>query len=165
MFQFIIAFLIAASFSILRAQECETALEDAVESFDLKRYKVAIATLTECPPERFLASAQKISGYELLAMAHVAVDAPNAAYAAIDKLLDLHPEYSPQAPRYSPAFKDLVEKVKKDRRQREPGRKSLLRNKWFWLGGLAASSTAAYFIFKKEKPALLPEAPDPPRFP
>lgn len=166
MSQSLLAFLLATSLSFLHAQECETALEDALESFDLRRYTVTIATLTECAPERFLANAQKISGYELLAMAHVAVEEPNPAYAAIDKLLDLQPEYSPQAPRYTTAFKDLVEKVKKDRRQREAGRvKSLLRNKWVWVGGIAASSVAAYFIFKKDEPVLLPEAPDPPNFP
>ena len=57
-----------------------------------------------------------------------------------------------------------VEEVK-DERTRQIA-KPILRNKWFWIGGVTASSVAAFLFFSKNQgSALLPEAPDPPGSP
>jgi hypothetical protein len=162
-FFFLTALMAVCLSSNLFAQQCETALEDALESFAQQRYHLIIALLTDCPPERLVEKTKKIVAYELLARAYFANNQAEAAKAALNLMLDLQPNYEPQPPQYAEEFIRLVEKVKAERARRE-GR-SIFRSKWFWAGGLAASSTAAYFIFKKEKPKLLPEAPDPPRLP
>ncbi|MGH7594879.1 MAG: hypothetical protein ACREOI_00945 [bacterium] len=142
------ALMAACFFSTLPAQECETALEDAMESFAQQRYNQIIGLLTDCPPERLLEKTQKIVAYELLALAYFANSQADSAKAALNHLLDLQPGYSPQAPQYAEEFIKIVEEIKTARARRE-GR-SIFRHKWLWLGGVAASSTAAFFIFKKK---------------
>jgi len=157
------AILATACFSGAQAQDCETALEDALESYDQKKYDETIARLKECPPERILEKAQKINAYELLALAYVAVGHQDSARLAINNLLALHQDYFPQAPSYTGDFIALVEKAKKERQQQEGRNSSIIRNKWFWLGGVAASSVAAMLIVNREEgPGLLPKPPDPP---
>jgi hypothetical protein len=157
------ALMAACFFSNLPAQQCETALEDAMESFAQQRYNQIIGLLTDCPPERLLEKTKKIVAYELLALAYFANDQIEPAKGALNLLLDLQPGYAPQPPQYAAEFIKLVDEIKAARARRES--RSIFRNKWLWLGGVAASSTAAFFIFKKEKTKLLPEAPDPPNFP
>ena len=156
---YLITFL--SLFSNLQAQECETALEDALENFDQQRYNQLIGLLTDCPPERFLERTRKIVAYELLARAYFARTQLDSARASLNHLLDLQPNYAPQPPQYSEEFIKTVDDVKNERARSET--RSIFRNKWFWMGGVAVSSVTAFLIFnKKEGPALLPEAPDPP---
>ncbi len=160
----LIAVMAACFSSNLLAQECETALEDALESFAQQRYNQIIGLLTDCPPERLLERTKKIVAYELLALAYFANNQGDSTKPVLNHLLDLQPSYAPQAPQYTVEFIKIVEEVKAKRAQREGG--SIFRNKWLWLGGgVAASSVAAFLIAKKEKSKLLPEAPDPPNFP
>ncbi len=150
--------------SNLVAQECDTALEEALESFSEQNYTQVIALLTACPPERLLEKIKKTMAYELLAMSYFVSNRVDSAKVALQSLLDLQPGYSPQEPQYKKEFIKIVEEVRNERARHAA--RSLFRNKWFWMSGVAASSVVAFFLFSKEEgPALLPEAPDPPEFP
>jgi hypothetical protein len=161
------ALAFAMCFSAARAQDCETALEDALESYDLRKYDEVIARLTKCVPQLMLEKSQKINAYELLALSYAAVNAPDSASLAMNDLLDLYHDYYPMGPSYTREYVEMVAKVKKKRHWDAPGRRSsIIRNKWFWLGGIAASSAAAIMIIQREKDTgLLPEPPDPPKIP
>lgn len=161
---FIKALLLTALLAVcfnLQAQDCDNALEDALESFGQQRYNLIIALLTDCPPGQMLDKTQKIIAYDLLAQAYFVNSQVDSAKVALNNLLDLQPEYAPQPPQYSEEFIRTVDEVRDESAREEA--KSLFRNKWFWIGGAAASSVAAFLIFSKGgEPALLPEAPDPP---
>ena len=148
--------------SNLFSQDCENALEDALENLGQQRYNMIIALLTDCPPALFLERTQKIMAYELLAQAYFNMNQVDSSRAALNHLLDLQSEFDPRAPQYSEGFIGLLEDVK-DIRARQENR-SILRNKWFWVGSVAVTSVTAFFVFgKKDKTAaVLPEAPDPP---
>ncbi len=147
----------------LSAQECENALEDAFESLGKQNYDQIILLLTDCPPERLLEKTKKILAYELLALAYFNNDRVELTKGALHKLLDLQPGYAPQTPQYTEEFIGLVEEVKNERVQPESG--SIFHNKWFWIGGAAATSVTAFLFFNRQETKVLPEAPDPPDFP
>ena len=132
-----------------------------MESYDQRRYQETIEILSQCSPQRMLERGQKISAYEMLALSYFAVNHHDSARVAADHLLSIDSTYTPQPPRYKPGYIAMTEKIKEEHRKRE--NRSLLRNKWFWLSSLTASSVAAYLIITKDDgPGLLPEAPDPP---
>ena len=155
----LIAFL--ALTSTVMAQECDTALEDAQENFDQQRYNQLIGLLTDCPPGRFLERTRKIVAYELLARAYFGQTQIDSSKAAINRLLDLQPNYAPQPPQYSDEYIKTVDDVKSERARQQP--RSLFRSRWFWIGGATLSSVAAFLVLNQsDGPSLLPEAPDPP---
>ena len=153
---------VCLSFNLL-AQECETTLEDAWESFSQQDYAQIITFLTDCPPELLVDKAQKTLAYDLLSQTYFVTGQVDSAKANLNRLLDLQPDYAPQPPQYSEEFIVMVAQVRRERMRGES--RSMFRNKWFWVGGVAASSVAAFLIFRGGDPALLPEAPDPPGIP
>jgi len=156
-----LALFLTACFSNLLAQDCDTALEDALESFGQRDYIRIITFMTDCPPELLVDKTQKIMAYDLLLQAYFVTGQVDSAKGSLNSLLDLQPDYAPQPPLYSEKFIGMVEQVRKERVQGESA--SIFHNKWFWVGGVAASSVAAFLIFGGSgDPALLPEAPDPP---
>ena len=158
---FIAALLIACSALNLFAQDCDTALEDALESFGQRDYIRIITFMTDCPPELLVDKTQKIMAYDLLLQAYFVTGQVDSAKGSLNSLLDLQPDYAPQPPLYSEEFIVMVEQVKSERMQGEGG--SIFRSTWFWVGGAAVSSVAAFLIFGGSgDPALLPEAPDAP---
>lgn len=147
--------------SNLLAQECEDALEDALESFGQQRYNVIIALLTDCPPARFPDKTQQIMAYDLLAQAYFFNSQSDSVKGTLNRLLDLQPEYTVQPPQYAAEFIGMVEEVKDERARLE--NRSIFRNKWFWIGGVAVTSVTTYFILsRKSASEVLPDAPDPP---
>jgi hypothetical protein len=86
------------------------------------------------------------------------------ASLAINNLLDLCRDYFPMGPPYTREYVEMVTRAEKKRHLDEPGRNgSIIRKKWFWLGGIAASSVAAILIINREEgPGLLPGPPVPP---
>lgn len=147
----------------LFGQDCEAALEDALESFSEQKFDQIITFLTDCPPDRWLEKSQKILGYELLAQAYFEKELLDSAKVALNELLALQPDYSPQPPQYPAGFISTVQAVKDERARKEGG--SLLKNKWFWIGGAAVAAAAVILIAQKpQAEESLPEAPDPPGF-
>ncbi len=147
--------------SVLLGQDCETALEDALENHYQQHYEQVLGILRECPPENWVDKTSKILAYELLALTYSATDSIEAAGEAIHWLLDLQPGYTPQPPQYSTDFIKLVKTIKEVRARRN--QRSVFRNKWFWLGGVAATSAAVFLISNQSNPPdALPEAPNPP---
>ena len=156
-----LSLFLAACFCNLFAQDCDTALEDALESFGQRDYIQIITLMTDCPPELLVDKTQKTMAYDLLLQAYFVTGQVDSAKGSLNSLLDLQPDYAPQPPLYSEKFIGMVEQVKRERVQGESA--SIFRSKWFWVGGVAVSSVAAFLIFGGSgDPALLPEAPDPP---
>jgi hypothetical protein len=149
----------------LHAQDCEAALEDALESLIEQDYNRIIMLLTDCPPDRLLEPSQKIMAYKLLAQAYFVTDQKDSSRDAMHSLLDLEPDFDPQPPQYSEQFIGLLEEVRDSRMVVEDKKRGLFRSKWFWIGGAAVTATTVYLIVggKKETPAT--RLPDPPSFP
>ena len=150
--------------SRLIAQDCESALENALESLIEQDYSRIIALLTDCPPDRLLEPSQKIMAYRLLSLAYFVTDQEDSSRGSMNRLLDLEPDFDPQPPQYSQQFIELLEEVRTSRMVADKKR-GLLRSKWFWIGGAAVTATTVYLIAggKKESPAT--RLPDPPSFP
>jgi hypothetical protein len=148
----------------LLAQDCEAALEDALESLIEQDYDRIIVLLTECPPDRLLEPSQKIMAYRLLSLAYFVTDEEDSSRVAMNSLLDLEPDFDPQPPQYSEQYIGMLEDVRTSRMVSDRKR-GLFRSKWFWIGGAAVTATTVYLIVggKEETPAE--RLPDPPSFP
>ena len=157
----IIVLLFIGLVSPLNAQDCEAALEDALESLIEQDYEQIIVLLTDCPPDRLIEPSQKIMAYKLLSLAYFVTDQEDASRVAMNSLLDLEPDFNPQPPQYSRQFIGLLEDVRDSRTVTE--KRSILRSKWFWIGGAAVTATTVFLLAGGKKEAdMLPEAPDPP---
>jgi outer membrane receptor for ferrienterochelin and colicins len=104
--------VVAASLPVgAKAQEgCETSLKLASGWFDQGRFDDARTAIEECladEPRR----AEKIQAYSLLAKIHLALDDRASAESALNRLLDLDPEFEPDL-FDSPRFVRLVEEAK-----------------------------------------------------
>lgn len=137
---------------------CEAALERAEDQYDLREYDETLKLLQECPAAQFLEPRQQLRAHKLEALARLQLGAENEAEQAVENLLDLRPNFSPNEQQDPAAFVELVNKIKARRAQK-------CDKKWYWIGGggLVAGAVAAYLIFRSDGLSRLPEAPDPPR--
>jgi len=151
--------LLSVLSSSLRAQECDDALEEALESLGQEDYDHIIVMIADCP-DKLVEKTKKIVAYELLARSFFVNNKIELTKTHLNSLLELQPEYDPHPPQYSAEYIKLVADVKSERARRE---RSLLRSKWFWFGSVGATSVATFLILQGGGgPDLLPEAPDPP---
>ena len=158
---FLLTLLMAGLVPHAGAQDCETALEEALEASEQKRHENVISLLTRCPPEQLLEKEQKMLAYDLVAQSYFAMGNVDSTKATVRKLCQLNRSYSPPPPKYSMEYIALVNTVMEE----EKPRRSLLSNKWVWVGGIAAASVTTYLILNKSGAELLPKPPDPPPIP
>jgi len=159
-FTFIITIIVSLSSSLF-SQDCENALEDALEYFGQQRYNMIVALFIDCPPGQLPDKTQQIMSYELLAQAYFFNSQADSVKGILNRLLDLQPDYTVQPPQYAADYISMVEELRDERARLES--RSIFRNKWFWIGGVAVTSVTTYFILsKKSASEVLPDAPDPP---
>lgn len=144
----------------LRAQEqspCAAVLERAEDQYDLREYDEALKLLQQCPAEQFLEPRQQLRAHKLEALARLQLGSEKEAEQAVERLLDLRPNYSPDERQDPASFIELVNKIKARRAKKSD-------KKWYWIGGgVAAGAVVAYLLLRDEGLSRLPEAPDPPR--
>lgn len=137
---------------------CAAVLERAEDQYDLREYDEALKLLQECPAAQFLEPRQQLRAHKLEALARLQLGAENEAEKAVESLLDLRPNFSPNERQDPASFIELVNKIKARRAKKSD-------KKWYWIGGggLVAGAVAAFLIFRDEGLSRLPEAPDPPK--
>lgn len=143
-----------------RAQEqnpCAAVLERAEDQYDLREYDEALKLLQQCPAEQFLEPRQQLRAHKLEALARLQLGSEKEAEQAVESLLDLRPNYSPDERQDPASFIELVNMIKARRAKKSD-------KKWYWIGGgLAAGAVVAFLVFREDGLSRLPEAPDPPK--
>src|SRR6476620_397380 len=84
--------------TVLRAQECGTALDRASKSYENGDLRRVIEELSTCL-DNGLSSEDRWQGYRLVALAHLFLDEPAEANLAIQKMLEINPRYQPNPAR------------------------------------------------------------------
>jgi len=156
--QFSMLLLLMATATAQEQSPCAAVLERAEDQYDLREYDEVLKLLQQCPAAQFLEPRQQLRAHKLEALARLQLGSENEAEKAVESLLDLRPNFSPDEQQDPAAFVELVNKIKAQRAKKSD-------KKWYWIGGggLVAGAVAAFLIFKDEGLSRLPEAPDPPR--
>jgi hypothetical protein len=92
--------------------DCDSIFKEAQEKFKGGDVDVPIALLQECLKTRDPGRQKRALAYELLGQCYLAKKYIEQAKGAISSLLDLLPNYKPDAEQFSPTFVELVEKVR-----------------------------------------------------
>ena len=157
--------------------DCSKNIKSAQKKFDEGDFDGSIALLEDCLASGDLSTKEKTTGYEILAQDYMSKNSTEQASSAVRKLLDISPGYRPNEAQTSPAYVDLVEKIKKEstrettrkapsaassQAQEEPG---FFAKNWMWLAGgaVAAGVIVAVVASKKSDNGTTTSAlPDPP---
>ncbi len=137
-------FIITFSVAVVKAQdECKTILAEAEKNYQERRFDDVIDLLSRCLPSGFT-EGEKPQAYRLLSLAYLAKDYRNPAREAIKKLLELAPNYAPDLAQDPEPFINLVNELRKQQPQEQPGekppaqvppaKKGGSKKKWLWIG-------------------------------
>lgn len=97
----------------LQAQtDCATELAEAEQKFYDASFDEAIAIADRCLRQNHMPASTQLRAYRLLAMAHQARDDIYQAKEAIRRVLQLKPDYQPNAVQDHPRFVELVKQVR-----------------------------------------------------
>jgi tetratricopeptide (TPR) repeat protein len=149
----------------------ERELQEADQDYRRGRFDEAVVILTNCLNRPNLTEDQKLRAYRLLGLAYIAKDLLSDARNAINKLLDLVPNYETDPIQDPPPFTRLVEEVRQNKqstkeevpqleefpRQREeaapedlaqiiPEEKKGGGKKWLLVGGLGVAGGVAALL-------------------
>lgn len=156
--------------------DCSKNIKAAQKKFDEGDFDGSIALLQDCVTSSDLSTKDRTTGYEILAQDYLSKNSTDQANSAVRKLLEVSPNYKPSEAQTSPAYVDLVEKIRKEmpketskkpestppaQTQEEPG---FFAKNWMWLAGgaLAAGIIVAVVASKKSNDTTPANLPDPP---
>ena len=149
-------------------KSCKIALEEAQQFLDLHRTNDVIDIFKKCPPDLWLNEpGQKLRAYRLLTIAQLQQNELNQAEEAANNLLNINSDYDPTTAPNPDNFIELIERLKKERREREQARTQYKKRRLrYWLIGGAAILTAGVattVILTQDEPVKnLPTPPGPP---
>jgi hypothetical protein len=102
---------------VLAQGVCDKELADAEQRFYEGRFDEAIDLVNRCLNKSGLTDVEKVRAYKLMTMAYQAKDYEFQAREAINKLLELVPNYEPDPEQDLPQYVELVRKVKEELQQ------------------------------------------------
>jgi hypothetical protein len=113
----------------LQAQDdCTTLLNSAEQKYFAGQFDEAIDGATSCLSRENLSEAEKLRGYRIVSLAYIAKGYQDQAKNAVQKLLELVPNYEPDPDQELPQFINLVKTVKQGiedmRKQQEQPRRA-----------------------------------------
>ena len=164
----LVAVLLLTSVGIMSAHsqatsQCAEEYNQAETAYFNAEFDRAIRLLRTCLEEADLRPATQIRFYRLLGFAYIAQGNHSAARTAVERILDLDPDYAPDPETDRPDYVELVREVKADREaatQPDRGRRWL---RWV-LGGVgvaAAAALTAIFLGGGDTDDTLPTPPVP----
>lgn len=167
------------SLALAEAQsDCAKNIKAAQKKFDEGDFDGSISLL-DCLASADLSVKDKTAGYEILAQDYLSKNSTDQANSAVRKLLEVSPTYKPSEAQTSPAYVDLVEKIRKEMpketpkettkkpeptpaaQTQEPG---FFAKNWMWIAGgaVAAGVIVAVVASKKSDNGTPAPLPDPP---
>lgn len=129
---------------VLHAQgvdDCKTLLNQAEEKYNTGRFDEAIDMITKCLDSADITQESKMRAYRLLGLTYIAKDYLVEAKKAVDKLLELVPNYQADPIQDPPPYVNLVEEqkaVQKTEPAEQPESKKEdeeNNNLWYYIGG------------------------------
>lgn len=149
--------------------------------FEEGNFDRSIEILEELVKQSGVGPKEMQQAYELLAANYLAKTYVVQAEEALRKLLELAPTYKPDPERYSAAFVDAVEKVRREiakaavtqavqkpiqkPAETPPGEKAWYEKTWVWIAGGVVAVVVAVLIFTKPSPVQEKTLPGPPSMP
>ena len=127
--------------------KCTLELNDAEEKYNTGRFDEAIESITKCLNKSGITEDEKMRAYRLLGLAYIAKDYLEDAKTAVQKLLDMVPNYQSDPVQDPPPFTKMVEEVKE---QKETDKEKPIpkvtrvttseeekgsNKKWYYIGG------------------------------
>lgn len=170
------------SLALAEAQsDCAKNIKAAQKKFDEGDFDGSISLL-DCLTSADLSVKDKTAGYEILAQDYLSKNSTDQANSAVRKLLEVSPNYKPSEAQTSPAYVDLVEKIRAEMPKETPKKKAesepqpppatqakeepgFFAKNWMWIAGgaVAAGVIVAVVASKKSDngttPATLPDPP------
>lgn len=126
---------------------CTQELNDAEQKYNTGRFDEAIESITKCLNKSGITEDEKMRAYRLLGLAYIAKDYLEDAKTAVQKLLDMVPNYQSDPVQDPPPFTKMVEEVKEQKqtekkepipkvtRVTEPEEEKGTNKKWYYIGG------------------------------
>jgi hypothetical protein len=139
--------------------DCNSRLKEAQEKFKSGDVNGPIALVEECLKTGDLDREKRVVAYELLGQCYLAKKYIEQARGAISNLLDLLPNYKPDAEQFAPTFVELVEKV---RLENKPVEEAGFPTTWVVVGGATVVAVVVYLLTRPDDPPLLTPLPEPP---
>lgn len=159
--------VVAGSASVARAQtpaSCDTSYGQAQDAYYAADFETAVTLLRPCAQKTSLQDSTRARMYRLLSFVYLGQNDQAAARRAIESLLDLQPNYTPNSTQDRPDFVALVRKAKTSRQaEAEEEDRNWLR----WTLGVTAAAlgTAAVLLLgggnSDDGPNPLPAPPSP----
>ena len=127
--------------------KCTQELNDAEEKYNTGRFDEAIESITKCLNKSGITEDEKMRAYRLLGLAYIAKDYLEDAKTAVQKLLDMVPNYVSDPVQDPPPFTKMVEEVKEQKLTQkkepvprvtqvtEPEEQKGGSKKWYYIGG------------------------------
>jgi len=148
----LVAVLVLVGTTGARAQtpaSCDTSYAQAEEAYFAANFETAEALLRPCAQKTALQDSVRARMYRLLSFVYLGQNDEAAARRAVESLLDVQPEYTPNPSEDRPDFVALVRKAEEERRA-AAGREEDNRRWVRWaLGGAAAlAGTAAVLLLR-----------------
>jgi tetratricopeptide (TPR) repeat protein len=127
--------------------KCTEVLNDAEKMYNTGRFDEAIESITSCLNKSGITEDEKMRAYRLLGLAYIAKDYLEDAKTAVQKLLDMVPNYQSDPVQDPPPFTKMVEEVKEQKQTKvtepvprvtqvtEPEEQKGGSKKWYYIGG------------------------------
>lgn len=126
---------------------CQAEYEEAQERYYAAEFDAAIDLLQQCLQRANLSVETRVRVYRLLSFAHIAQGNRQEARFAVESLLDLQPDYTPDPSQDRPDFIELVREVKASRQPTAASDAESNRGWVKWaLGGLGVAAAGVLTI-------------------
>jgi len=139
-------FLVSGEATEVQAQtpaSCDTSYAQAQEAYYAANFEPAVALLRPCAQHSTLSDSTRARMYRLLSFVYLGQNDQNAARQAVESLLDLRPDYTPNPAQDRPDFVSIVRMAKEERRaQRERTAQNAEEGGRRWLRWAIGAATA-----------------------
>jgi len=154
------------------ADDCEALLQKAEEKYNTGKFDETIELITKCLDSTDIGPDSKMKAYRLLGLTYLAKDYLVEAKIAINKLLELVPNYQTDPVQDPPPYINLVEELRgqviiaDDDHSKKPEEKS--NSLWYYIGGGVAAVVLGIVLLggssEDKGNETQPVLPDPPEF-
>lgn len=121
---------------------CVSQLNKAEESYYNGQFDEALMLSRQCLQNTSLTPEIRLRAYTILARTFLGRNETDSSRWAINRILDLNPDYQPTIEQEKPQYVHLVTEIKIERAyaEQKKGRKGI--NKWIWIGAGTVASAA-----------------------
>jgi hypothetical protein len=121
---------------------CVSQLNKAEESYYNGQFDEALQLSRQCLQNTSLTPENRLRAYTILARTFLGKNETDSSKWAINRILELNPDYQPTIEQEKPQYVHLVTEIKIERAyaEQKKGKKGI--NKWIWIGAGTVASAA-----------------------